>query len=276
MALNGRELINVTPILPTGRPAGEEIQTTTQDIANLGGGSGASIVGFGNDTSTTTGLVYGILAGAINFDANSDQNDYVAGTVTLFDDTVNTLYLCPDLSGSIELAVVVVDANLSQPFLPVSNFILAVVTTENGEITNISDRRCVATTGYLSRQGLVDLSYVKTEDNGDDTFSVHFKSGYLLRPDGTTTPVSGPYAKLVDPDAVNYFEVNSSGVVSTNTSGFTAGRLALFTVELLGGVPQSVTDYRSFLYIPTGASGSFTSNDSKTITVVNGVITDIS
>lgn len=44
MALDGTELVNVTPILPTGRPAGEEVQTTTQDIANLG--SSSSVNGF--------------------------------------------------------------------------------------------------------------------------------------------------------------------------------------------------------------------------------------
>jgi len=229
---------------------------------------------FGNDPDTTSGLTYGIKSGRINFDANSDQNIYAAGTVTLFDDTINALYLCPDLGSTIADAVVVVDTHLPQPSLPVSNFVVAHITTAGGQITNIDDVRCVATTAYLTRGGLCDLSYIKAEDNGDGTFTVTLKSGAILPTTGIPVDATGRFV-IVDDDATNYIEIAQNGAISSNTSGFTPGRLPLYTVEIASAAIANVTDYRCFLYAPSGASGSFTSQDGKTVTVVNGVITAI-
>ena len=51
--LEGNELVLVQGVTDTGTPSGEQFQTTTQAIANLGGGSGGS--GITNEVDVTTG-----------------------------------------------------------------------------------------------------------------------------------------------------------------------------------------------------------------------------
>ena len=54
--------------------------------------------------------------------------------------------------------------------------------------------------------------------------------------------------------ATNYVEVDSAGVVSVNTTGFTSGQIPLFEVVTTTGSISSVTDKRSWLYIGLDAS----------------------
>lgn len=59
MALTGREVLQVTGVSVAGIPAGVTEQTTTQDIANLGGGGTGLTVGTSTITSgTTTRILY--------------------------------------------------------------------------------------------------------------------------------------------------------------------------------------------------------------------------
>lgn len=48
-------------------------------------------------------------------------------------------------------------------------------------------------------------------------------------------------------NTTNYVEVTSAGVVSTNTSGFTAGRLPLYTVVTSGGAITTVTNRKPMI-----------------------------
>lgn len=58
--------------------------------------------------------------------------------------------------------------------------------------------------------------------------------------------VAASYVALTD-NATNYIEVDSTGVISDNTSGFTTDRMPLFTVVTSGGVITSVTQRKPLL-----------------------------
>lgn len=57
--------------------------------------------------------------------------------------------------------------------------------------------------------------------------------------DGTVTLANG------SPDAVNYVEATTAGVVSANTTGFTAGRIPLYVVTVTSGQVSSYVDKRT-------------------------------
>lgn len=73
--------------------------------------------------------------------------------------------------------------------------------------------------------------------------------GGALMVAGTPTIIANGVLTLAD-NATNYVEATTAGVVSSNTSGYTGGRIRLYTVITVSGLVTTYTDYR------TGASGS--------------------
>lgn len=253
----------------TDGESGESVRSKLNALLN--------IHGFSQNAATTTGLTFGLNGGSVLFDANVDVTVYAAGTVTLLDDAINVLVLCPDLGSQLDEAVLVFDANDPTPSLPVSALGLYNVTTVSGAITSIVDNRTSATTAYLAQGILSDYSFVKSEDNEDGTSSVTLKNGVFSTITGPKTPtrivqvVNGANA---EDTVTNYVEFDGTdGLLYVNQSAYTPGRLPLCTIYMVGTTAYKIDD-RAFLFWPGGASGSFATAD-KTVTVVSGIITAI-
>jgi hypothetical protein len=93
-----------------------------------------------------------------------------------------------------------------------------------------------------------------------------YKAG-SVRFDNTITDVSAGTVSLTD-DATNYIQINSSGTVSRNTTGFTSGQIPLRTVVCASGAQTTSTDKRSFfnawdipLPVAKGGTGAATLTD---------------
>lgn len=91
-----------------------------------------------------------------------------------------------------------------------------------------------------------------------------YYGGYMLA-DGVLTPIANNVAALVlSASQNNYIEATRAGVVSSNTTGFTPGRLPLYLAVTGSATVTSYTDYRAF-YQPSDmiskASVSVTSAD---------------
>lgn len=98
---------------------------------------------------------------------------------------------------------------------------------------------------------IVDLSVFSNnfaENAASHTgLNFYYKNGRVQ--DGTTTTkVSASYVTLTD-NQTNYIEVSLAGTVSANTSGFTAGKIPLYTVVVTGGVQGTATDHRNYFNI---------------------------
>lgn len=74
-----------------------------------------------------------------------------------------------------------------------------------------------------------------------------------VRDDNVVTAVNAGTTALAD-NTTNYIEVTTAGVVSDNATGFTAGRIPLFTAVTSSGSITTVTDKRCFF--SAGAAGS--------------------
>lgn len=67
----------------------------------------------------------------------------------------------------------------------------------------------------------------------------------IAREDNVVARVNAGTVTLTD-DTTNYIESTAAGVVSANTTGFTAGRIPLFTVTTVSGAITAVQDDRCF------------------------------
>lgn len=73
-----------------------------------------------------------------------------------------------------------------------------------------------------------------------------YYGGYMLV-DGVLTAIANNAAALVlSASTTNYIEATRAGVVSSNTTGFTPGRLPLYTAVTGSSTVTSYTDYRAF------------------------------
>lgn len=105
--------------------------------------------------------------------------------------------------------------------------------------------------------------------DGDTTTGLTFgyKEGRLFNA-GTLVTVSASTIALTN-NTTNYVEVSAAGVVSVNTSGFTAGRIPLYQILTSGGAIVTVTNKKPLLSIV--GDGSINSAKSaaqvKTITI---------
>jgi hypothetical protein len=78
----------------------------------------------------------------------------------------------------------------------------------------------------------------------------------IARADNVVARVNAGTVTLAD-DATNYVEVTTAGVVSANTTGYTAGRIPLYTVTTSSGAITTVQDDRCFFNVAAGGGGNF-------------------
>lgn len=80
--------------------------------------------------------------------------------------------------------------------------------------------------------------------------------GGRLRQDTTIVDVaSGSTAETITDNANNYIELDSTGVVSINTIGFTSGKIPLYLVVAASGVITSIDDKRAWIVFSASSSG---------------------
>jgi hypothetical protein len=104
--------------------------------------------------------------------------------------------------------------------------------------------------------GFLAQEYAEDSANHSGLNFAYF-GGNVHNDNVVTTTVDGTV--LLTNAATNYVEVNiSTGAVTANTSGFTAGRIPLFTVVTSGGSISTVTDKRT--WARGGGSGSHAQN----------------
>ena len=78
----------------------------------------------------------------------------------------------------------------------------------------------------------------------------------IAKADNVITRIDSGSVTLAD-DTTNYIEVTTAGVVSVNTTGYTSGRIPLYTVITASGGITSVQDDRCFFNVGGGGSGGF-------------------
>lgn len=76
-----------------------------------------------------------------------------------------------------------------------------------------------------------------------------YYGGNLLTDNGAITQVSNGNVSLTA-NATNYVEAARNGAVVVNTTGFTAGRMPMYTVVANATAASSYTDYRAPLTLP--------------------------
>jgi hypothetical protein len=101
------------------------------------------------------------------------------------------------------------------------------------------------------------------QDSGTTTgLTFGYKAG-KFRNDNAIVSVAAGTVTLTG-SATNYVEVDSAGVVSVNTTGFTSGSIPLFEVVTTSGTISSVTDKRSCLLLGVDANNvSFNDSDAQ-------------
>lgn len=143
-------------------------------------------------------------------------------------------------------------------------------TGAEGELTVDTDKKTVVvhdgiTVGGVPLAKESDIPEVPTyNERIVDPFKPGTHSGLsfaygngIARADNVVTRVDAGNITLTDA-ATNYIEVTGAGVVSANTSGYTAGRIPLFKVVTASGAISTVQDDRSFFNVATGGSGGYT------------------
>lgn len=88
-----------------------------------------------------------------------------------------------------------------------------------------------------------------------------------LRSDNVVTVVSAQTVTVAD-DATSYVEIDSAGAATSNTSGFTSGRIPLATVVSSGGNVTTVTDKRAWHEFSSSSSSGMTIG--QALTLFNG------
>jgi hypothetical protein len=215
--------------------------------------TGSSVFAFGNNPETTTGLTYGYYGGYVNIGGGSSPTD--SGTVTLFDNTVNLVYLQANRD------VKVVNSNTTPP--PPGAWWMAQVTTSGGAITQIIDYRAWATPlqsgfAYAFPSGSVGLTHI-------------YDGGLLNTPSGPVTVNPGNITLTAS--STNYVQINAAGTVNANTSAFTAGQYPMAIVVTSGSAITSVTDQRPLASVLQPGGVTCTGTPTSSFASVNGIVT---
>lgn len=110
-----------------------------------------------------------------------------------------------------------------------------------------------------SRLGILGSFYM--EDSGNHSgLNFAYKAGRVRNDNVVTSTASGTIT-LPPSTANNYIEVNpTTGVVTTNTSGFTSNRIPLFRVTTGAGTIGTVDDKRTWASLGGGGGGGHTQN----------------
>lgn len=202
-------------------------------------------MGFANDPDTTTGLTYGFKKGRYLGTTNY-PGLIEAGTVVLADNATNYISIYP-LNGTITS-----DHGFGS-YIP-DSIPLAQVTTAGGVITDIIDvRTAFASVINFANVRLVDLAQEDTIPSLIAAWGLNYRhlgtgQGYINTPSGPVNVSSGPIT-LTD-DATNYVELDATGTVIFNNSGFTSGNLPMAVVTTAGGVITDISDRRGLIFVP--------------------------
>jgi hypothetical protein len=94
-----------------------------------------------------------------------------------------------------------------------------------------------------------------------------YYGGYMYV-DGVLTSISTGTVGLTD-NTTNYVEATSAGAVSTNTTGFTAGRIPLYTIVTASSAISSVTPSRAHMFLGHETEGML----SKALSDANTTLT---
>lgn len=109
--------------------------------------------------------------------------------------------------------------------------------------------------GASNSSGLTDLSQdTGTTVNGTRTYG--YKAGVLRY--GTSFISVSAGTLVVANNTTSYVEVDNTGAVSSNTTGFTSGRIPMATVVAASGSITTVTDKRAFMEFDYGSTAQGT------------------
>lgn len=117
----------------------------------------------------------------------------------------------------------------------------------------------------VSPAGLFGIDWENTEGLTLGIFGGRFWDGSALTLLADTTVA-------LTASQTNYVEATTAGVVSTNTSAFTAGRICLFVVTTTASGVDAVTDYRT-LHLQ-GGNALIAALTVATLNIASGTITD--
>jgi len=213
-----------------------------------GGYTVAQFADFDENPGSTAGLTWGYLGGRVRND--NGITDVGAGTVSLTASTTNYVEVTP-------VGVVLVNTSgFSSGHIP-----LRTLVTDASSITSSTDERAwivAAGASAASSASIPDFS----QDTASTTGLTFAYNGGNLRLNNVVTPVTAGTVTLTA-STTNYIEVDSSGTVSVNQAGFTAGRIPLFTVTTGASSITSSTDERAWLQF---AGGDFMANGSVPMT----------
>ncbi len=110
----------------------------------------------------------------------------------------------------------------------------------NGEAWDLADEVIAAISQFAE-----DRSVTRDADGNLSGLTFGWLAGQL-RADNLITPVAAG-SLVLTASQTNYIEVSSTGVVSANTTGFTAGRYPLFEVVCDAAAMIGITDRRAWL-----------------------------
>lgn len=78
----------------------------------------------------------------------------------------------------------------------------------------------------------------------------------IVRKDNIVTKVDAGTVLLTD-NAINYIEVDDTGIVSVNQIGYTSGKLPLYTVTNTNGEIEEIQDDRCFFNLTITGGGGY-------------------
>jgi hypothetical protein len=212
--------------------------TTVTDKRDLMGVSdvptGVNINPLANNPATTTALTFGYYGGQYINPSTNAAGTVSAGTIALSASSTNYVEFDPTAG--------VVVTNTSG--FTLGRQPLYQVTTNAGAITAIADKRSLLGNGYVSVAGTVDNFMQNKQTTTGLTFGYY---GGQARFGTKVNAVANGTVALTN-TATNYIELDlPSATVSANTTGFTDGRVPLYTAVTSGGAITTVTDKRSFI-----------------------------
>jgi len=159
---------------------------------------------------------------------------------------VDLSIVADDLAADSVTTAKILDANVTAAKLASDSVTTVKILDGNVTVAKLSDLRVTQGAGALA----VDVA-----------------AGFV-RDDNVVTVVSATDELAVTDATTNFVEVSSVGVVSTNTIGFTTGRIPLATVVTAGGVITSINDRRAWLVTTEGVAAltdaNFVDNETPT------------
>jgi len=146
---------------------------------------------------------------------------------------------------------------IKQAFTAVNNIIDDLLSTASGKgasqigVQDSADNMAADNVEDALAEIYTDVSSSRTaldtlDENSSTTTGLTWGyKGGLIRFDNTVTTVTAGTISLTDDDT-NYVEINDSGTVSRNTTGFTSGRIPLRQIVTSGGSQSTSTDKRAW------------------------------